>query len=49
MCIRDSNLRDHGVPIADDITTVEEAKNAVLELLKKPEHARNGRKMSEQV
>lgn len=28
-------LREHGVPIADDITTVEEAKTAVLEMLQK--------------
>ncbi len=27
------DLRDHGVPIAEDITTVEEARDAILELL----------------
>ena len=26
-------LRDHGVPIGDDITTVEEAQKAILKLL----------------
>ena len=41
------SLRDHGVPIADDITTVEEAKEAILELLDSPDKARNGRKLSE--
>lgn len=30
-------LREHGVPIADDITTVSEAKDAILALLKKGE------------
>ena len=30
-------LREHGVPIADDITTVPEAKDAILALLKKGE------------
>lgn len=30
-------LREHGVPIADDITTVSEAKDVILELLKKGE------------
>ncbi|MCD8369743.1 MAG: energy-coupling factor transporter ATPase [Clostridiales bacterium] len=30
-------LREHGVPIADDITTVEEARNAILRLLGKTE------------
>ena len=43
------SLRDHGVPVADDITTVEEAKEAILELLNSPDKARNGRKLSEQV
>ncbi len=28
-------LREHGIPIADDVTTVPEAKNAILELLRK--------------
>lgn len=41
------SLRGHGVPIADDITTVEEAKEAILELLDSPDKARNGRKLSE--
>lgn len=41
------SLRDHGVPIADDITTVEEAKEEILELLDSPDKARNGRKLSE--
>ena len=30
-------LREHGVPVADDITTVSEAKDAILALLKKGE------------
>ena len=43
----DTYGEDHGVPIADDITTVEEAKEAILELLDSPDKARNGRKLSE--
>ena len=30
-------LKEHGVPIADDITTVAEAKDAILQLLGKDE------------
>ena len=34
-------LREHGVPIDDDITTVEEARDAILKLLDKPAYAQD--------